>query len=94
MRLHERESLGSGLNAPSSDHVSCNLYSAGVADWSDVHNLLAAGLKDRTAVAQRFICSANVVNKLTFFSRAFTAGEACFDEPRASAFDNGRCRTH
>src|SRR4029077_14087631 len=93
-RLHERESLGSRLDASSGDHDNCNLYSAGLANWNDMHDLFAAGLKDSTAFTQRFICSANVVNKLAFFSGAFAAGEARFDEPRASAFDNVRCRTH
>ena len=78
----------------SGDHISCNLYSAGLANWSDMQDLLAAGLKDWTAFTQRFICSANVVNKLAFFSCAFAAGEARFDEPRAPAFDNVRCGTH
>src|SRR3954454_24136893 len=94
MRLHECESLGSGLNAPSRDHVSCNFYSAGLANWSDIQDFFAAGLKDWTTFTQRFICSPNVVNKLAFFSCAFAAGEARFKESRAFVFDNVRCRTH
>src|SRR4030095_9615316 len=93
-RLHERQSLGSGLNAPGGDHISCNLNSAGLADCSDMQDLLAAGLKDWTAFTQRFICSANVVNKLALFGRALAPSEARFDEPRAPAFDNVRRRTH
>jgi len=49
-----------------------------------MQDLLATGLKDWTAFTQRFICSANVVNKLALFSCALAAGEACFDEPRRS----------
>src|SRR6188472_521637 len=94
MRLHYCESLGSGLNTASGDHISGNLYRAGLADCSDMNDLLAAGLKDWTALAQRFICSSNIVNKLAFFSGAFAAGEACFDELRTAAFDNVRCGTH
>src|SRR4051794_4591451 len=94
MRLHQCESLGSGLNAPSGYHVSCNLYSAGLADWSNIQDFFAAGLKDRTAFTQRFICSPNVVNKLAFSSCAFAPGEARFNESRALAFNNVRCRTH
>src|SRR6201997_33556 len=59
-----------------------------------MQDLLAAGLKDWTAFTQGFICSTNVVNKLAFFSCAFAASEARFDEPRTPAFDNVRRRTH
>src|SRR5262249_44022847 len=61
---------------------------------SDMQDLFAAKLKDWTAFTQRFICSANVVNKLAFFSCALAAREAPFDEPRTPAFDNVRRRTH
>src|SRR3954470_3529574 len=65
-----------------------------MANGSDMHNLFAAGLKNWAAFTKCFICSANIVNKLTLFSCPFAAGEARFDEPRAPTFDNIRCGTH
>src|SRR5262249_28255559 len=94
LRLHESQSLGCGLNACCGDHISRNLNSAGLANWSDMQDRLTAGLKNWTAFTQRFISPTNVVNKLAFFSCAFAAGEARFNEPRAPAFDNVRRRTH
>jgi hypothetical protein len=59
-----------------------------------MHDLFAAGLKDWATFTQRFVCSANVINKLTFFCCALAAGETRFDEPPTAAFDNVCRRSH
>src|SRR6266446_5940022 len=94
MRMASTNFSNGKPSACTADHISCNLNSTGLANRSDMQDLLAAGLKDWTAFAQRFIGSANVVNKLALFSCALAPGEARFDEPRAPAFDNVRRRTH
>src|SRR5262249_9765014 len=55
-----------------------------------MQDLFAAKLKDWTAFTQRFICSANVVNKLAFFSCALSARGAPFHEPPTPPFNNVR----
>src|SRR5262249_33209707 len=68
LRLHESQSLGCGLNACRGDHISCNLNSAGLANWSDMQDRLTAGLKYWTAFTPRFIDPNNVDINQAYFS--------------------------
>src|SRR5262249_46144103 len=68
LRLHESQGLGCGLNACCGDHISRNLNSAGLANWSDMQDLLTARLKNWTAFTQRFIDPNNVDINQAYFS--------------------------
>ena len=90
----ESKRLGGDLSGRGGDDVGRDFHHAGVADFSDHDDFLAARFQHRARLFQSRFISADIINELAIFRRDFAPGERRLEKPRAAPFHDPGGRPH